>query len=164
MIVLFELFVTNLLLFEHQQKQNKKTACSLNSWQFSGPHGITKYDSGWRKDVINLRLESGYHPEQKGTIKHKRPLFLKVACEWTPSQVPPSSEVTLACCSRARVGRLVGRGQPPTPHALEQPAKVAAPLPHQPPTPMPLNNQLKWLPPPHPPPTQMILLTGLKGS
>ena len=33
---------------------NKKL---LVSWQFSGPNGVTKYDSGWRKDVVNQRLE-----------------------------------------------------------------------------------------------------------
>ena len=40
---LFELFVTNWLL--------------LISWQFSGPYCITKYGSGWRKDVVNQCLE-----------------------------------------------------------------------------------------------------------
>ena len=39
-LVLFELFVTNLLLFEHQQKN-----CSLAD-SFSGPCGVTKYGSG----------------------------------------------------------------------------------------------------------------------
>ena len=33
---------------------NKKL---LVSWQFSGTCGVTKYDSGWRKDVINQCLE-----------------------------------------------------------------------------------------------------------
>ena len=48
-LVLFELFATNLLLFEHppppkkKQKQKKKL---LVSWQFSGPYGVTKYGSG----------------------------------------------------------------------------------------------------------------------
>ena len=51
---LSELFVTNLLLFEHHQK--KKV---LVSWQFSGPYGVTKYGSGWRKDVVNRCSESG---------------------------------------------------------------------------------------------------------
>ena len=49
-LVLFELFVTNLLLFEHQQKL-------LIHWRFSGTYGVTKYSSGWRKDVINQCLE-----------------------------------------------------------------------------------------------------------
>ena len=35
--LLFELFVTNLLLFEHQQKL---------LGVFSGPYGVTKYGSG----------------------------------------------------------------------------------------------------------------------
>ena len=48
-LVLFELFVTNLLLFEHQQKN------LLVSWQFSGPYDVTKYGSGWRKDVVMQR-------------------------------------------------------------------------------------------------------------
>ena len=39
-LVLSELFVTNLLLFEHQQQQN----CSLA--EFSGTYGVTKYGSG----------------------------------------------------------------------------------------------------------------------
>ena len=52
--VLFELFVTNLLLFEHQQQQQKNM---LVSWQFSGTYGVTKYGSGWRKDVVNQCLE-----------------------------------------------------------------------------------------------------------
>ena len=34
-LVLFELFVTNLLLFEHQQKTARY-----------GPNGVTKYSSG----------------------------------------------------------------------------------------------------------------------
>ena len=38
-LVLSELFVTNLLLFEHQQKN-----CSLA--EFSRPYGVTKYGSG----------------------------------------------------------------------------------------------------------------------
>ena len=29
----------------------------LVSWQFSGPYGVTKYSSGWRKDVVNQCLE-----------------------------------------------------------------------------------------------------------
>ena len=31
----------------------------LVSWQISGPYGITKYASGWRKDVVNQCLEFG---------------------------------------------------------------------------------------------------------
>ena len=50
-LVLSELFVTNLLLFEHQQKK------LLVSWQFSGPYGVTKYGNSWRKDVVNQCLE-----------------------------------------------------------------------------------------------------------
>ena len=46
-LVLYELFVTNLLLFEHQ----RKPGFSVVSWQFAGPYGVTKYGSGWRKDV-----------------------------------------------------------------------------------------------------------------
>ena len=49
-LVLFELFVTNLLLFEHQQKM-------FVSCQFSGPYGVTKYGIGLRKDVVNQCLE-----------------------------------------------------------------------------------------------------------
>ena len=51
-LVLFQLFVTNLLLFEH----NKKL---LVSWQFSGTYGVIKYGSGWRKDIVNQCLEFG---------------------------------------------------------------------------------------------------------
>ena len=32
----------------------------LISWQFSGPYGVTKYGSGWRKYVVNQCLEFGY--------------------------------------------------------------------------------------------------------
>ena len=39
-LVLFELFVTNLLLFEHHQKK----PCLLA--EFSGPYGVTKHGSG----------------------------------------------------------------------------------------------------------------------
>ena len=39
-LVLFELFVTNLLLFEHQQKN-----CSLAD-SFLETYGVTKYGSG----------------------------------------------------------------------------------------------------------------------
>ena len=31
----------------------------LVSWQLSGPYGVTKYGSGWRKDVVNQCLEFG---------------------------------------------------------------------------------------------------------
>ena len=31
----------------------------LVSWQFPGPYGVTKYGSGWRKDVVNQYLEFG---------------------------------------------------------------------------------------------------------
>ena len=48
------MYVTNLLLFEHQQ-----TKKLLVSWQFSGTYGVTKYGSGWRKDVVNQCLEFG---------------------------------------------------------------------------------------------------------
>ena len=44
-LVLFQLFVTNLLLFEHQQKKQKKD-CLLANTEFSGPYGVTKYGSG----------------------------------------------------------------------------------------------------------------------
>ena len=37
-----------------QVEHNKKL---LVTWQFSGPYGVTKYDSGWRKDVVNQCLE-----------------------------------------------------------------------------------------------------------
>ena len=33
----------------------------LVSWQFSGPYGVTKYGSGWRKDVVNQCLEFAVH-------------------------------------------------------------------------------------------------------
>ena len=51
-LVLSELFVINLLLFEHHQQQKM-----LVSWQFSGPYGVTKYGSSWRKAVVNQCLE-----------------------------------------------------------------------------------------------------------
>ena len=38
---------------------NKKL---LISWQFSGPYGITKHGSGWRKDVVNQCLEFDSDP------------------------------------------------------------------------------------------------------
>ena len=38
----------------HCLSTNKKL---LVSWQFSGTYGVTKYGSGWRKDVINQCLE-----------------------------------------------------------------------------------------------------------
>ena len=59
-LVLFELFVTNLLLFEHLQKKKL-----LVSWQFSGPYGVTKYGSGWRKDVVNQCLEFERDPHSQ---------------------------------------------------------------------------------------------------
>ena len=30
------------------------------SWKFSGPYGVTKYGSGWRRDVVNQCLEFGW--------------------------------------------------------------------------------------------------------
>ena len=38
----------------HCLSTNKKL---LVSWQFSGPYGVTKYGSGWRKDVVNQCME-----------------------------------------------------------------------------------------------------------
>ena len=34
----------------------------LASWQFSGPYVVTKYGSGWRKDVVNQCLEFNQYP------------------------------------------------------------------------------------------------------
>ena len=34
----------------------------LVNWQFSGPYGVTKYGSGWRKDVVNQCLEFAEDP------------------------------------------------------------------------------------------------------
>ena len=48
-LVLFELFVTN-----EKLSTNEKL---LVNWQFSGPYGVTKYGSGWRKDVVNQCVE-----------------------------------------------------------------------------------------------------------
>ena len=39
----------------------------LVTWQFSGPYGVTKYDSGWRKDVVNQCLESGLQTDDKAS-------------------------------------------------------------------------------------------------
>ena len=50
-LVLSGLFVTNMLLFEHQQKN-----CSLADSCLDG-YGVTKYGSGWMKDVVNQCLE-----------------------------------------------------------------------------------------------------------
>ena len=50
---LFELFVTNLSGLSNNEKL-------LVIWQFSGPYGVTKYVSGWRKDVVNQCLEFGW--------------------------------------------------------------------------------------------------------
>ena len=41
-LVLSELFVTNLLLSEHQKKKKKQQ----KNGSFSGPYGVTKYGSG----------------------------------------------------------------------------------------------------------------------
>ena len=46
----------------------------LGSWQFSGPFGVTKYGSGWRKDVVNRCLEfrtSGVSEETPELIEQK---------------------------------------------------------------------------------------------
>ena len=48
-LVLFELSQTYYCL-----STNEKL---LVSWQFSGPYGVTKYGSGWRKNVVNQCLE-----------------------------------------------------------------------------------------------------------
>ena len=59
---LFELLVTNLLLFGHHHQQQKL----LVSWQFSGTYDVTKYGSGWRKDVVNQCLEFEPDPDGPG--------------------------------------------------------------------------------------------------
>ena len=48
--------MTRLVLFQLFVKNNEKL---LVSWQFSGPYGVTKYGSGWWKDVVNQCLEFG---------------------------------------------------------------------------------------------------------
>ena len=68
-LVLFELFVTNLLCLS----TNKNL---LVSWQFSGPCGVTKYGSGWRKDVVNQCLEfdtltHSAHWHKETELKHE---------------------------------------------------------------------------------------------
>ena len=61
-LVLFELFVTNLRLFV--------------SWQFSGPYGVTKYGSGWRKVVVNQSLEFEDPSDLRHTLLHPFHLHL----------------------------------------------------------------------------------------
>ena len=51
-LVLSELFVTNLPVFEHQQKN-----CSLADSFLDPMAELSKYSSDWRKDVINWCLE-----------------------------------------------------------------------------------------------------------
>ena len=50
----------------------------LVSWQFSGPYGVTKYGSGWRKDVVNQCLELGPHSNLAigGRALHRLSLYL----------------------------------------------------------------------------------------
>ena len=64
-LVLFESFVTNLLLFEHQQK-------TVPYLQFSGPCGVTKYGSGRRKDVVNRCLEFACSAEHNRALTSRR--------------------------------------------------------------------------------------------
>ena len=44
----------------------------LVSWQFSGPYGVIKYGSGWRKDVVNQCLEFGWKRDKLFTPSQPR--------------------------------------------------------------------------------------------
>ena len=44
----------------------------LVSWQFSGPYGVAKYGSGWRKYIVNLCLEFGADSHcQSESVRHR---------------------------------------------------------------------------------------------
>ena len=74
LIVLFQLYnITNVPLFEQQQKL-------LISWQFSGPYDVTKYGSGWRKDVVKTSawsLHLPFHTRKSHLRKFTQPQTLQ---------------------------------------------------------------------------------------
>ena len=51
----------------------------LIRWQFSGPYGVTKYSSGWRKDVVNQCLEFGSDPVHTARSSWCQPKGTKMA-------------------------------------------------------------------------------------
>ena len=88
------------------------------------------------RNAYGLLCAHRYHPEQKGTIKHKRPLFLKPSpssCLWTNPQ--PSISLLwghLSLLFKGKGWEVGGEGATPNPHALEQPAKWLPPPPSNP--------------------------------
>ena len=74
-LVLFDFFCNKLTTVWAPTKK------LLISWQFSGPYGVTKYDSGWRKDVVNQCLEFGrYHETAQLTfmldLRHDNGIYI----------------------------------------------------------------------------------------
>ena len=51
----------------------------LVSWQFFGPYGVTKYGSGWRKDVVNQSLELALSPFLTGRMFVREPSWKYLA-------------------------------------------------------------------------------------
>ena len=71
-LILFELFITYYCL-----STNEKI---LVSWQFSGPYGVTKYGSGWRKDVVNQCLEFAWNTFPVDLLLGNRVVLLHCCC------------------------------------------------------------------------------------
>ena len=82
-LVLFKFFVTNLLLFEYQRKPARQLTVF---WTLD----VTKYGSGWRKDV-NQCLEFALTANQQSSISNSN---ISIAC------VPSAANETLTASCR----------------------------------------------------------------
>ena len=75
----------------------------LVSWQFSGPYGVTKYDSGWRKYVVNRCLEFDVDADVVVARKFEEMrIRLQLLVELLPlsSEVFPSRAGSFLTCTR----------------------------------------------------------------
>ena len=86
----------------------------LVSWQFSGPYGVTKYGSGWRKDIVNQCLEFALTPpllvvwetkdgdeDEKGLEREDR---IKIRTWWLSKEITHLSwtQFTTLCSLKIR--------------------------------------------------------------
>ena len=76
---------------------NKQKKQILVSWQFSG---VTKYGSGWRKDLVNQCLEFGWHGHWSATpqwlVQHAETVMLARSLDRHPSVAGTAETVMLA--------------------------------------------------------------------
>ena len=78
----------------------------LVSWQFSGPYGVTKYGSGWRKDVVNQCLEF----DPRHVPSPARCQGSTDTADW-PQGVTPAESKSTWCLTYTETTRLIKDGE-----------------------------------------------------